>query len=157
MYVQNCSSNLLSISLIVNELNCEIIFSSRKCDLLRMDNEEGNWWIFFFENGLYFLSKEKCNFNVKEEEELGTLWHKRIGHLSNKILKHLFYFKNLDCSSCEVCKLGKYTRLLFDSSNYKSKRPFELIHLDIWGSTPIDSFNDYRYLIIFIDDFLRTT
>jgi Integrase core domain len=39
----------------------------------------------------------------------------------------------------------------------KVKKPFELIHSDVWGPAPIESFNGYRYFIIFIDDFSKTT
>jgi hypothetical protein len=88
---------------------------------------------------------------------MGILWHKRIGHVSDKVLKCLFDFKNLDCSGCEVYKLEKYTKLSFTLSTYKSKRPFELIHAYDWGPTPIDSFNGFKYFVLFIDDFSRTT
>jgi GAG-pre-integrase domain len=61
----------------------------------------------FLQNGLYNLKEKKFIFNTKKDEELGKLWHKRIGHSSDKILKCLFYFQKLDCSSCEICNLGK--------------------------------------------------
>jgi GAG-pre-integrase domain len=105
-------------------------------------------------NELYYLNQEKFNRNSRKEEKLSTLWHRRIGHLSNKILKYLFDFLNLDNSSCEVCKLGKYTRLPFNLSICKSEKPFDLIHSDVWDPTPIESFNGYKYFIIFIDNFV---
>jgi transposase InsO family protein len=49
------------------------------------------------------------------------------------------------------------THLPFPLSKCKSKKPFELIHSDVWGPAPLDSFNGYKYFVIFIDDFLRTT
>jgi hypothetical protein len=68
-----------------------------------------------------------------QKKVVGTLWHKRIEHHSDKILKSIFDFKNLDCSSCEVCKLEKYTMLPFGHSICKSSKPFELIYSDVWG------------------------
>jgi GAG-pre-integrase domain len=65
----------------------------------------------FLENELYFLNEEKNIFSAKKNEELGALWHRRIGHPSDKILRYIFDFKKLDCSNCEVCKLEKHTRL----------------------------------------------
>jgi transposase InsO family protein len=56
-----------------------------------------------------------------------------------------------------VCKLGKHTRLPFYSSNCKSEKPFDLIHSDVWGPAPIESFNGNKYFVLFIDDFSRTT
>jgi GAG-pre-integrase domain len=142
LFVQNCSSNLLSIRKITNQLNCDIIFSSNNVIFQELTSKrligEG-----FCENGLYFLNKEKYIFNTKNEKELSTLWHNRIGHPSDKILKSIFDFKGLDSSNCEIYKLGKHTRLPFDSSNYKSKKSFELIHSDVWDPAPIESFNGY--------------
>jgi transposase InsO family protein len=34
---------------------------------------------------------------------------------------------------------------------------FELVHSDVWGPAPIILYNDYRYYVIFIDDFSKTT
>jgi hypothetical protein len=110
----------------------------------------------FHERELYFLNEEKYNFNI-QKEDFGTLWHKRIGHQSDKILKSIFDFKELDCSNCEIYKLEKHTILPFDSSNYKSEKPFELIHSDVWGPALIESFNGYRYFVIFVDNFLKIT
>ena len=67
----------------------------------------------YLENGLYFLNEEKFNFNAKKEE-MSILWHKRIGHPSDKILKSLFNFSSLNNNDCEICKLGKHTRLPFN-------------------------------------------
>jgi hypothetical protein len=49
------------------------------------------------------------------------------------------------------------THLPFPLSKCKSKKPFELIHSDVWEPAPLDSFNGYKYFVIFIDDFSRTT
>jgi hypothetical protein len=35
--------------------------------------------------------------------------------------------------------------------------PFELIHCDVWGSTLVMSYNNFKYFISFIDDFIRAT
>jgi hypothetical protein len=56
----------------------------------------------FLENRLYCINEDKCIFLATSEEELSTLWHKRICHPSNKILKYIFNFKNINCNMCEV-------------------------------------------------------
>jgi Integrase core domain/GAG-pre-integrase domain len=103
------------------------------------------------------LKERKLSFNIKRSEELGKLWHKRIGHLSDKILKCLFDFPKLDYNSCEVYNLGKHTKLPFKLSNCVSSEPFELVHSDVWGPVPIDLYNGYKYFVIFIDDYPKTT
>jgi GAG-pre-integrase domain len=78
------------------------------------------------------LGEGKYNFNVKKkDEELGKVWHKRLGHHSNRILKCLFDFPKLDFSSCEIYNLRKHTRLSFKLSNYTSNELFEVVHSDI--------------------------
>jgi hypothetical protein len=32
---------------------------------------------------------------------------------------------------------------------------FKLVHSDVYGLAPIISYNDYRYYVIFIDNFLK--
>jgi hypothetical protein len=39
----------------------------------------------------------------------------------------------------------------------KSSEPLELVHFDVWGPALISSYNNYRYFVIFIDDYFRTT
>ena len=90
-------------------------------------------------------------------QDMRHLWHRRIGHPSDKTLKCIFEFSNLDCSNCEVCKFAKHTRLPFVTSNSKSSTIFELVHSDVWGPAPVDSYNGFKYFVIFIDDFSRLT
>ena len=45
----------------------------------------------------------------------------------------------------------------FSLSTSQSEVPFELIHSDVWGPAPTKSYNDFRYFVIFIDDFSRAT
>jgi hypothetical protein len=46
LFVQNYTSNLLSINKIAHELNYEVIFSSKKYDFSRINNKKGNWQRF---------------------------------------------------------------------------------------------------------------
>jgi hypothetical protein len=56
---------------------------------------------------------------------------------------------------CEVYSLAKHTKLIFCNSNSKSNENFELIHFDVWGPAPVTFYNEFRYFIIFIDNFLK--
>ena len=155
LHVKNCTANLLSMGKLSKELNCEIIFSPQNVffqDIVskRMIGEG------VFKNGLYFLYSRIYNFNT-QVQDMGHLWHKRIGHPSDRTLKCIFNFSNLDCSNCEVCKLAKHTRLPFANSNSKSNHIFELVHSDVWGPAPVNSYNDFKYFVTFIDDFSRLT
>jgi GAG-pre-integrase domain len=99
------------------------------------------------ENGLYFLDSNKSIFNSRKYDNLSELWHKRVGHPSDKILNYMFEFSKDYCSKCEICKLAKHTKLPFCNSSTKSNKVFELVHSDVWGSAPVTSYNGYRYLL----------
>jgi GAG-pre-integrase domain len=121
IFVKNYASNLLSIRKLTIELNCKLIFSSKNMIFqeLILKNVIGKR---FFKNGLYYLDQEKFNLTIKREDQLSTIWHQRIGHPLDKILKYLFNFQDLDNSSCEIYKLAKFTRLPFNLSTCKSEK-----------------------------------
>jgi hypothetical protein len=48
-------------------------------------------------------------------------------------------------------------KLPFCNFNFKSNEIFELVHSDVWGPALVTSYNDFRYYIIFIDDFSKNT
>ena len=51
--------------------------------------------------------------------------------------------------------MAKQTRLPFSLSNSRSEASFDLVHSDVWGPAPINSYNGFRYFVIFIDDFSK--
>jgi histone deacetylase 1/2 len=88
-----------------------------------------------------------------------TLWHRRLGHLSNQALSHLASAFHIPCnkvspsySLCHACQLGKHIRLPFDTSTTRTSCPFELIHCDLWTS-PLASISGYKYYLVILDDF----
>lgn len=48
-------------------------------------------------------------------------------------------------------------QLPFDKSNFISSQPLEPIHSDVWGPSPMFSVNDFKYHIVFVDDFTKFT
>ena len=41
----------------------------------------------------------------------------------------------------------------FANSKFVAHSPFELVHIDLWGPAPLDSINDFKYYVIFVDHF----
>jgi Integrase core domain len=57
---------------------------------------------------------------------------------------------------CEHCVFGKQKRLSFSTAIHSTKEILYYIHSDLWGpSQVLSKGNSSRYLLTFIDDFLR--
>ncbi|GJX06509.1 gag-pol polyprotein [Tanacetum coccineum] len=91
------------------------------------------------------------------------LWHSRLGHVSGSRLRFFASTGALekldahDISDCSGCKLAKFSALPFDNSVSSSNAPFDLVHSDVWGPSPIYTKGGSRYYVSFIDDFTRYT
>ena len=83
-------------------------------------------------------------------------WHRRLGHCSNKIVKHVMNLCRIPCSEknklvCQACCLGKLHKLPFSISDSVYHYPLDLIYIDVWGPSPTPSKEGYRYYILFMD------
>ena len=68
-----------------------------------------------------------------------TLWHRRMGHTHQRIIKHLG--KNTEGGphqtteaphgACEGCEKGKSKRLPFPSLKSRAMKPLDLVHSDL--------------------------
>jgi Reverse transcriptase (RNA-dependent DNA polymerase)/gag-polypeptide of LTR copia-type/Integrase core domain/GAG-pre-integrase domain len=157
LYLPTFTSNLLSVSKITNDINCNVIFSPKSVIFQdRISGKkigEGR-----LENELYLLDfQNKFCCNANKTMDLNNLWHYRIGYPSDKVLKNLMSLPTLNSSHCEICRMSKQTRPPYQLSTSKSQKCFELIHSDVWGPAPIDSHSGFKYFVTFIDDFSRTT
>ena len=87
-----------------------------------------------------------------------ALWHNRMGHPSEKVVKLLPPVRNFKGSlnkPCEVCFRAKHPRDRFPLSDNKTRRFFELIHIDLWGPYRHKSSCGARYFLTIVDDFSR--
>ncbi|XP_068344010.1 uncharacterized protein [Pyrus communis] len=110
-------------------------------------------------NGLYYFSED---LNVPKGFQVSSnlehwLWHQRLAHPSESVLSTLFPSLCKSSLVCEICHLSKSTRLSFNSSMSRTSKLFEMVHSDVWGPAPLESFDGYRYYVIFVDDFSRAT
>ncbi|XP_073148775.1 retrovirus-related Pol polyprotein from transposon TNT 1-94 isoform X1 [Henckelia pumila] len=96
--------------------------------------------------------------SIGSGEESTVLWHRKLGHMSERGMKILSERKLLPGLTkvtlpfCEHCVTSKQHRLKFGTSTAKSKGILELIHSDVWQA-PMVSLGGARYFVSFIDDF----
>lgn len=58
---------------------------------------------------------------------------------------------------CDICPKATQTRLPFPISQIHSKKVFDLIHIDTWGPYKSCTCNRYRYFLIIVNDYSRST
>ena len=91
------------------------------------------------------------------------MWHKRLGHpalsVVNQILDscNIARTQKIRLDSCNSCQLAKSHKLPFSLSPSIAEKPFELIHTDLWGLSPVRSISGALYFLLFIDDHTRFT
>ena len=117
-------------------------------------------------NGLYILEghtlKGLVGSVLRIETDKTILWHRRLGHLSDRGLKEL-HKQGLLCGDsinkidfCQYCILGKQHRLAFKATIHKSKDILEYVHSNLWGQpTRVFTHEGNRYFLFLIDDYSR--
>ena len=75
-----------------------------------------------------------------------SLWHYRLGHISEKGMRmmlskeNLPELKSIDFDMCESCILGKQKKVSFLKTGRTPKaEKLELVHTDLWRLSPVAS------------------
>ncbi|CAI6000420.1 unnamed protein product [Closterium sp. NIES-64] len=117
-------------------------------------------------------SQGECNavggVGVKVSARYGeTDWataHRRLGHVAMLLLKQLEKdgaVKGLKLNgrrsdeNCEICLLSKFTRFPFHSVAGRTKKPLELVDMDLVGPLPVQGHKGERYFLTIVDDWSR--
>ncbi|KAL2248429.1 UNVERIFIED_CONTAM: Retrovirus-related Pol polyprotein from transposon TNT 1-94 [Sesamum indicum] len=98
------------------------------------------------------------------ENDSTTLWHKRLGHISQKGLDFLKKDGILNANIekldfCDDCILGKHHKVHFPAS--PSPNPsmstciLDYVHADVWGPSNVPTHGGNRYFLSIIDNFSR--
>ncbi|WVZ17355.1 hypothetical protein V8G54_010337 [Vigna mungo] len=153
----------------VPEMRLNLI-SVGKLDDAGMNNQfsDGKWKLYRGsmivargkkEGSLYCMQGKtyKGETNVAQEESK-ELWHKRLGHMSEKGLEilakdHLQSIKGQPLELCEDCLAGKQRRVSFRRSENGRRKDhiLDLVHSDVC-STSEKSLGGAQYFVTFIDD-----
>ena len=148
LYIRKFSFNLLSVAKLIDNLSGVIIFYSNGCHikdknslkvigLVEMQDRLYIFRIPYYQNLQIKPVKSPhitntINFTANDLE---NLWHFRLGHVSNKsidVIKNKFPFVKYNKSFiCDICHFAKQKRLPFPLNASKSKKCFDLIHVDV--------------------------
>ncbi|RVW67125.1 Retrovirus-related Pol polyprotein from transposon TNT 1-94 [Vitis vinifera] len=103
---------------------------------------------------LYMTSCPRDTIAVADASTDTSLWHRRLGHMSEKGMKMLLSkgklpeLKSIDFDMCESCILGKQKKVSFLKTGRTPKaEKLELVHTDLWGPSPVASLGGSRYYI----------
>lgn len=155
LYVPNLSCNLLSVSQLNDNLQSIVTFNSDMC--LIQDQMKALIGTGVRRDGLYYFSKPEVVSAVEATSDV-ELWHRRMGHPSEKVVKLLPPVSRSKTSlnkGCEVCFRAKHHRDRFPLSNNNCSRIFEKVHCDLWGPYRHESSCGARYFLTIVDDFSR--
>ena len=158
LFVPKLSCNLISVSQLNDDMQCITQFDSSICAI--QDRSRRLIGAGVRRDGLYYFGKGGSILHVSVDAATSTLelWHKRMGHPSEKVVKSLPPVCNLRGSmnkACEVCFRAKQTRDKFPLSETKTSRIFEKVHCDLWGPYKHLSSCGARYFLTIVDDYSR--
>ena len=85
------------------------------------------------------------------------LLHRQLDMLRLVMLPSLFHEIKESDLLCEVCFLANSHRRSFSPSMNKRLFPFDLVHFDVWGPSPISTISGIKWFVAFVDDCTRMT
>jgi len=164
LYVESATVNMFSISH-AEKKGVVFRFADGKCEL----------WKGTFKiaeavriNDLYYLKGDTVQAYLSKTKEDAKLWHRRYGHLGYDNLAKLVTegmvkginvpaesFKNAKGAACEPCIAAKQHRASYKPSETTSKRPLELLHMDLCGPMPEKSAGGSKYIATILDDYSK--
>ncbi|KAG7554626.1 GAG-pre-integrase domain [Arabidopsis suecica] len=160
-YIPDMDRNLLSMGTL-EEQGCSFESSN---GVLKI--KEGNRTLFVGSRHekLYLLQGKPENghlLNVERKNDDTVLWHRRLGHISQKNMDILVKKGYLDRKKvsrfemCEDCIYGKARRLSFVMATHGTEDKLDYVHSDLWGAPSVPlSLGKCQYFISFIDDYSR--
>ncbi|KAL5844545.1 hypothetical protein ACOSQ3_010599 [Xanthoceras sorbifolium] len=169
-HIPKLTMNLVSVSQLCDS-SYSMFFTSTSCHVQDLQSKK-LIGIGRRSGGLYVLdelrlpafaapSVDLFSFRLCPSSSSFYLWHSRLGHVSASRLRFLASMgtsgnlQTHDISDCSGCKLAKFSALPFNRSTSCSPAPFDIIHSDVWGPSPITTKGGSRYYVSFIDDCTR--
>lgn len=172
LYVPNLRHNLIAVSPFDGEgasISCKngkMTFVHRKGYELFVACKKDNLYVVYPKivnsNRKMKISENPSSYMT--QNELAGVWHRRMAHINPEYIKNTSKSKSVRglpsswgvFPKCKACKEAKGRRVSFNSvGGVRSRKPLELLHMDVCGPLPSRSREGYKYFLTIIDDFAR--
>lgn len=167
LHIPGFQFNLISVNKLTHSLNCQFLFSHLSCIIQDVSTKKT---IGHVHNNLYILqhdpspsssmpslstafsvpavNKVQNNNNLNDFFDLS---HFRLGHPSavviDKLCMQFPYIRFNKHLACDSCQMAKQCKLHFPISITQSDKPFDLLHMAIWGPLHITSIQGHKYFL----------
>lgn len=97
---------------------------------------------------------------ISSKLDEAKLLHLRLGHVPYSKLNTIVPtvdVANLSYCICTICPVARQHRLSFSSSEIKTTKIFELLHIDVWGPFHTSTHDGCKYFLTIMDDYSRAT
>ncbi|GFX58169.1 copia protein [Trichonephila clavipes] len=156
----------------VVKIEAELILEANRLQLMKQDLEKAeNAYLSSFTSkksktlpGVTAAAHGDPN-GKNDYQKKSEIWHRRFCHVNNDYLvktskndsvKGLPRLTDNGKTHCIPCKLAKSTREFHSKDGaVRSKRPLELLHMDLCGPMPTESQGGNKYFLSIIDDYSR--
>jgi transposase InsO family protein len=169
LLVDSLSYNLLSVSQLCG-MRYDCLFTNVDVKILRREDSS----IAFtgrLKRKLYLVdfttSKVTPETCLVAKSDKGWLWHRRLAHVGMRNLaklqkdNHIIRLTNIVFEKdrvCGTCQVGKQHGIPHHPKNVvTTKRPLELLHMDLFGQVAYISIGGCKYGLVIVDDFSRFT
>ncbi|GKD20838.1 retrovirus-related pol polyprotein from transposon TNT 1-94 [Tanacetum coccineum] len=145
---------------------CKVLFSETGSEILKDGITIGRG---IRKNGLYIMkigNSPKDNLYLTSMDDTSTLWHRRLGHANMRLIQSLSskeLVRNLpklkfENHFCDACNIGKQVHASHKAKNMVSTtKCLELLHMDLFGPSAIQSYGGNFYTLVIVDDYSRYT
>ncbi|GKB68143.1 retrovirus-related pol polyprotein from transposon TNT 1-94 [Tanacetum coccineum] len=163
VFGSNLHSNIIGKGQICDN-KCKVIFSKIDSEIVKDGKVIGRG---IRKRGLYVMKlgkKPEDKICLATIDENSTLWHRRLSHANMRLIQSLAskeLVRNLpklkfDQHFCDACKIRKQAHSSHKAKNLVSTtRCLELLHMDLFGPSAVQSYEGNLYTLVIVDDYSR--
>ena len=157
-YVPELNCNSVFISRLVDDLKCTVHFTNTLCviqdlylrTLIGIGERRDRLY--------YFRDLPRICALPNNGIASSNLWHQRLGHPSDKVVRSLPFFNkstSFSNKACDICHQAKHTRTQFPLNDNRATSRLEIVHCDLWGKYHTPASCGATYFLTLIDNYSK--